>query len=85
MTSKYIGKTDWLYVRRLFASAMVVLGAFLLAEHLYRYGFEYWDIIGHEYLGLGLIIGAVFLGMRWSSKEREDTLVSSDRDDKDLN
>lgn len=62
--------TDWLYVRRLFATAMVVLGAFFLAEHIYRFGFEWWDIIGHEYLGLGLILGGVLLAMRWK-REKE--------------
>ncbi len=57
--------TDWLYVRRLFATALVVLGAFLLGEHIYRFGFEWWDIIGHEWLGLGCIVGGVLLAMRW--------------------
>jgi hypothetical protein len=57
--------TDWLYVRRLFATALVVLGSFLLAEHVYRWGFEPWDIIGHEYLGLGCIVAGCLLAMRW--------------------
>ena len=47
---------------------MVVLGAFLLGEHIYRFGFEWKDIIGHEYLGLGLILGGVFLGMVWKGR-----------------
>jgi hypothetical protein len=58
--------TDWLYVRRLFATALVVLGAFLLAEHIYRFGFEAYDIIGHEYLGLGCILAGILLAMRWT-------------------
>lgn len=57
--------TDWLYVRRLFATALVVLGAFLLAEHVYRWGFEWWDVVGHEWLGLGFIVAGVLLAMRW--------------------
>jgi hypothetical protein len=57
--------TDWLYVRRLFASASVVLGAYLLTEHIYRFGFEWWDIVGHEWLGLGLVVAGVLLAMRW--------------------
>jgi uncharacterized membrane protein YdcZ (DUF606 family) len=57
--------TDWLYVRRLFATALVVLGAFLLAEHVYRFGFEFYDVIGHEYLGLALILAGCLLAMRW--------------------
>jgi hypothetical protein len=62
--------SDWKYVRRLYGAAMVVFGAFLLTEHIYRFGFEWWDIIGHEYLGLGLILGGVFLTMRWK-REKE--------------
>jgi hypothetical protein len=57
--------TDWLYVRRLLATAMVVLGAFLLAEHVYRFGFEFYDLIGHEYAGLVFILAGCLLAMRW--------------------
>jgi hypothetical protein len=66
-------KTNWTYVRRLFGAALVVLGAFLLAEHVYRFGFEFYDIIGHEYLGLALILGGVLMTMRWRpSREPDD-------------
>jgi hypothetical protein len=65
--------TSWTYARRLFGTSMVVLGAFLLGEHLYRFGFEWWDVIGHEWLGLVLIIGGVLLAMRWQrTTESED-------------
>ncbi len=57
--------TDWLYVRRMFATALVILGAWFLAEHIYRFGFEFYDIIGHEYLGLLCILCGVLLAMRW--------------------
>lgn len=60
---------NWTYVRRLFGAALVVLGAFLLTEHIYRFGFEWWDIIGHEWLGLVLILGGVLLTMRWKRGE----------------
>ena len=64
---------DWTYVRRLFGAGLVVLGAFLLAEHVYRFGFEFYDIIGHEYLGLALILGGALMNMRWRpSKEPDD-------------
>ncbi len=64
--------TDWTYVRRLFGAALVVLGSFLLTEHIYRFGFEFYDIIGHEYLGLALILAGVFLTMRWKRSTVED-------------
>ena len=63
------------YVRRLFGAALVVLGAFLLAEHIYRFGFEWWDFWGHEWLGLGCILGGVFLAMRWKRTEEPEDQV----------
>jgi uncharacterized membrane protein YdcZ (DUF606 family) len=53
------------YVRRLFGAALVVVGAFFLAEHVYQFGFELYDIIGHEYLGLLLILSGAALTLRW--------------------
>jgi len=29
-------------------------------------GFDMLDFIGHEYYGIGLILGAVVLSMKWS-------------------
>ncbi len=45
-------------------SFMIVLGTFLLWEHIWNFGvFELWDFIGHEYLGLVfIIIGVIFSG-----------------------
>ncbi len=53
------------YVRRMFGAGLVLSGAYFLAEHIYNFGFEFYDIIGHEYLGLGLILAGVLLTMRW--------------------
>jgi uncharacterized membrane protein len=63
--------TDWTYVRRLFGAALVVLGAFLLGEHIYRFGFEVYDIIGHEYLGLVLILAGALLNLRFKREPGE--------------
>jgi hypothetical protein len=53
--------SDRTYLRRLFGAALIVLGGFLLVEHVYRFGFEVYDLLGHEYLGLLLIVvGAAF-------------------------
>lgn len=70
-----MSQPSWTYTRRLFGTALVVLGAFLLAEHIYRFGFEWWDIIGHEWLGLACIVGGVLLAMRWKRTiEPEDNV-----------
>lgn len=51
------------YNLRLLGTTSIIVGAFLLAEHVYRWGFEIGDIIGHEYLGLILILFGVGMGI----------------------
>ena len=52
--------------RKHVAAGAIGLGAWLLIEHLFSYGYtELYDIIGHEFLGLGLII----FGFFWASKK----------------
>jgi hypothetical protein len=53
------------YLRRMFGAGLVVGGGYFLVEHIYHFGFEWWDIIGHEWLGLGMIVGGVLVTMRW--------------------
>ena len=53
------------YNRRLTGSAFVLVGAGLLIEHIYRWGFQFWDFIGHEWFGLLLIIAGIFIVMDW--------------------
>jgi uncharacterized membrane protein YfcA len=65
-------KVDWQYVRRLFGCALVVLGAFLLGEHIYHWGFELYDIIGHEWLGLLLIVLGILLTLRTNKTSTPD-------------
>lgn len=50
------------YDLRLLSAALAVAGSFLLIEHLYLYGFDFTDIVGHEWYGLILIIVAVIVG-----------------------
>ena len=55
------------YYKKLVSAGMIVLGSFLLLEHLFEYeGFDLLDFIGHEYYGIGLIAGAFLLSMKWS-------------------
>lgn len=46
---------------------MIVGGSFLLLEHVYQWGFQYWDFIGHEYLGIILIIAGSILAIRFKT------------------
>lgn len=52
------------YYRRLWGSASILIGAFLLIEHIYQWGFQAYDIIGHEYLGLLLVLIGCFAALR---------------------
>ena len=61
------------YYKKLIGAGMIVLGAFLMLEHLFQFGgFDMLDFIGHEYYGVGLILGALLLCMKWGQwKELE--------------
>ncbi|MCW7077199.1 MAG: hypothetical protein ACXQS6_04785 [Candidatus Syntropharchaeales archaeon] len=45
------------YELRLLGTVMVLVGAFLTGEHIYRWGFEPYDLVGHEWYGIALFIG----------------------------
>ena len=54
------------YYKKLVSGGMIVVGGFLLLEHLFQYGgFDLLDFIGHEYYGLALIGAAFLLSMKW--------------------
>ncbi len=65
-------KVNWTYVRRLFGAGIALLGAFLLIEHIYHWGFEFYDIIGHEYLGLLLILVGIALTIRFNKTSEDE-------------
>lgn len=47
-----------------FLSFLTVLGGFLLFEHIFNFGnFEFWDFIGHEWIGVSLIIITFLAGI----------------------
>ena len=55
------------YYKKLASGGMIILGAFLLLEHLFKYdGFDLLDFIGHEYYGIALIILAMLMKTKWS-------------------
>jgi len=51
------------YNLRLAAVTSAGAGSILLCEHLYQYGFEPTDIIGHEWYGVLLIIAGIIMGV----------------------
>ena len=55
-----------MYNKKIIASLLILSGCFLLIEHLWSFdGFDLLDIIGHEYYGIGAIIIAFLLCMKW--------------------
>lgn len=51
------------YYRRLWGTAFMILGAYFGVEHVYQWGFQFWDFIGHEWLALLLFIGGAFIAI----------------------
>ena len=53
------------YVRKLISGMLIVSGSMLIIEHLFNFsGFDI-ELLGHEYLGLGLILVAFLISMKW--------------------
>ena len=61
-------KREW---KKLGSMSLFGLGAFLILEHIYTYGFiSLGDFLGHEWLGIVLLIlGLIFANKKWSEKE----------------
>ena len=49
------------YTNTLTGMILLLTGSFLYVEHIYQWGFQFWDFIGHEYFGLILILISMFL------------------------
>ena len=53
------------YIKKMISGLLIVGGSFLLIEHLFTFqGFDI-EIIGHEIIGLGMIITALLLSLKW--------------------
>lgn len=61
------------YYKKVASGGLIVLGSFLLLEHLFEFGgFDLLDFIGHEYYGLGMILIAFLLSIKWGQWEELD-------------
>jgi len=55
------------YNKNLFGAASIILGAFLIVEHIFKWGrLDFFDFIGHEWLGFILILFGVILNINWN-------------------
>ena len=56
-------KKEW---KKLGSMSLIILGSFLLLEHIYTYGgIDLLDILGHEWFGIILIVLGVLFANRW--------------------
>ena len=53
------------YYKWLASGVLLVVGFFLIMEHFVRYGGFDIEVLGHEWYGLGLIILAMLLSLKW--------------------
>lgn len=55
------------YNKKLFGVGFIVLGGFFVIEHIWTWDeFAFWDFIGHEWLGLILILFGILINVNWS-------------------
>lgn len=52
------------YYRKLTSGAMIVVGSFLLLEHLFNFGGFDIELLGHEYYGLFFILFGFGLSLK---------------------
>jgi len=57
------------YTKNLYGIAAILLGAFFCVEHIYSYGrLDFYDFLGHEWLGIILIIVGIILNISFKRK-----------------
>ena len=53
------------YIKKMISGLLIVGGSFLLLEHLFQFqGFDI-ELIGHEYIGFGMIVAAILIKIKW--------------------
>ena len=68
---KYIKKE----FKKLGSMSLIIVGVFLLLEHIYTYGgIDLWDILGHEWMGILLIFLGVLAANRWGRFTLKDSI-----------
>ena len=54
------------YSKNLFGMLFIAAGAILIIEHIYMWGeFSFWDFLGHEWLGLILILLGIGINLNF--------------------
>ena len=57
------------YTKNIYGVAAILVGCFLEVEHILRWGqVDFLDFLGHEWLGIILILGGIALNMNFKKK-----------------
>jgi len=65
-------KKEW---KRLGSIITIGAGAFLIIEHIWTYGgIDLWDLLGHEWIGILLIIAGILTANRWGRLKLKEGL-----------
>lgn len=68
------------YYKRYFGGGCIILGLYMLIEHIYSWGnLDFWDIIGHEWLGLIFFLAGLSLFVNFK-KPPEGVLIKLKND-----
>jgi len=61
--------------KKLSSISLILVGSFLLIEHIYTYGrIDLLDILGHEWFGILFILGGVLLANNWGGMTFQDAI-----------
>jgi len=62
--------------KKLGSMALIILGAFLMLEHIYTYGgIELYDFLGHEWFAIILLIAGILTANKWGSMKFKEGLI----------
>ena len=71
MVPEYRHRTLKQYSKNLFGMLFIAAGAFLIIEHIYMWGeFTFFDLMGHEWLGILLILIGCGLNVKFWRKTK---------------
>lgn len=78
MATPYRERSLKKYSKNLFGMLGIGAGAALIIEHIHMWGeFTFYDFIGHEWLGLLLILAGIILNLNLSKKNLSKELRST--------
>lgn len=57
------------YLKNLSGVVLIGVGAFLIIEHIWSWGsFDFFDIVGHDWLGFLMVIIGIVLNLNFNKK-----------------